>query len=170
MNASYPLIITLQLDAVSQAFFNAQRKAYFPANANYLDAHVTLFYRLPSAETLIRETLINVASQQHPFSLQVTRLQHIGNGVVYVLESEELKVLHRNLQTVFAPWLIKQDQQTLRPHITIQNKVTAFKSLQLHRQLSETFTPFAIQATGICTWKYLKGPWKAIEAFAFTGH
>jgi len=45
-----PLILTLTLDEASQAFFDEQRRQYFPPKINYLSAHLTLFHALPGAE------------------------------------------------------------------------------------------------------------------------
>lgn len=161
-----PLIVTLRLLPEHQQFFNQLRKMHFPAHANYLQAHVTLFHHLPSSGPFIREQLIQFAKHP-PISLLVNEIRHLGNGVAYSIESEELQQLHQSMQHTFTPWLNTKDQQRLWPHITIQNKATAFKAQQLFEQLNEDFTPFEITATGINTWLYLKGPWKAVETFPF---
>ncbi|GAB5376120.1 MAG: hypothetical protein AcusKO_25820 [Acuticoccus sp.] len=44
MNAA-PVILTLQFDAESTAFFEHQRQIYFPADINMVPAHLTLFSR-----------------------------------------------------------------------------------------------------------------------------
>ena len=41
-----PLILTLVLDAASQAFFDRLRRQHFPPERNVLDAHLTLFHAL----------------------------------------------------------------------------------------------------------------------------
>ena len=56
-----PVIITLQLEADAAAFFTTQRKAYFPAHINYLDAHLTLFHALPPEEPLIEVNFAEIA-------------------------------------------------------------------------------------------------------------
>lgn len=160
------LIITLDLAPADQAFFNALRTAHFPSHANYLDAHITLFHKLPANELSIPGTLHQFA-QRPPLTLDVIKVHLMGNCVAYILDSATLKTLHISLQKAFEPWLIRQDQQPLRPHITVQNKVTAFKAQQLHQQLSQEFTPFTVKATGFSLWKYLKGPWKHLQHFPF---
>ncbi|WP_460504174.1 2'-5' RNA ligase family protein, partial [Hymenobacter agri] len=45
-----PLILTLALDAASQAYFNDLRTQHFPPKINYLAAHLTLFHHLPGTE------------------------------------------------------------------------------------------------------------------------
>jgi hypothetical protein len=161
-----PLIVTLRLQPQHQQFFNELRKAHFPAHVNYLDAHITLFHHLPSGAPFIHEQLAAFA-RHTPIKLFVNEIRYLGNGVAYSIESEELLQFHQKMQHTFAAWLNTKDQQILWPHITIQNKATAFKAQQLFEKLSEDFTPFDITATGINTWLYLKGPWKAVETFPF---
>jgi 2'-5' RNA ligase len=164
---SNTLIITLEMEPKYQQYFNAVRKQYFPSHANYLDAHITLFYHLPAGETSINDILATAAKRKE-LILTVEGLSNFGTGVAYRLVSDELQALHVTLQAAFEPWLVKQDRQPLRPHITIQNKVTAFKAQQLYEQLQEEFTPFDIKTVGFKTWLYLKGPWKAREYHAFS--
>lgn len=161
------LIVTLQLHPDHQQFFDVLRDTHFPAHANYLKAHITLFHHLPSHEPFIREQL-EIFAQRPPITLQVNDIRHLGFGVAYSLLSEELQELHTSMQEKFTPWLKRKDQLKLWPHITIQNKATAFKALQLFEKLKADFTPFTIKATGIHTWLYLKGPWKSKDIFPFT--
>lgn len=161
------LIITLDMVQEDQAFFNTLREKHFPAHANYLDAHITLFHKLPANEERIPEMLTNFAKRAI-LNLAVNKVHLMGTCVAYTLVSDELKHLHEQMQNAFAPWLIKQDQQPLRPHITVQNKVTAFKAQQLYQELAENFTPFIIKTTGFSTWKYLKGPWKHLHKYPFS--
>jgi 2'-5' RNA ligase len=160
------LIVTLEMEAAYQQHFNELRARYFPAHANYLDAHITLFHHLPADEPVITATLA-AAAQRGVFKLTVAGIVHFGNGVAYRLQSEELQLLHGSLQHTFEPWLTRQDKQPLRPHITVQNKVTNFKATQLHESLSAHFVPFELSVTGLKTWRYLHGPWKPEQFFAF---
>lgn len=162
----YPLIVTLELDAAHKAMFNALRRTHFPGHANYLEAHLTLFHHLPSREPLV-DAALRQLSVRPAMTLAVTGVRSIGNGVIYTIASVELQHLHEQLQQRFMPWLKRQDQQVLRPHITIQNKVTAFKASRLTEELSSTFEPFSITATGFSTWYYLGGPWRAANSFPF---
>ncbi|WP_343745652.1 2'-5' RNA ligase family protein [Chitinophaga sp.] len=163
---SKPVIVTLEIAPSDMARFNTLRELYFPSHANYLEAHLTLFYRLPGMEAIVPETLQQY-SRRAPMTLQVNGIVNFGTGVAYTLYAPALEALHKKLQVAFEPWLVRQDRQPLRPHITIQNKVTAFKAAQLHAQLSAAFTPFDITATGFGTWAYLRGPWKALDKFMF---
>lgn len=161
-----PLIITLMIDPAAQDFFSAQRKKYFPAHTNYLDAHLTLFHKLPSNNELIDETLAAL-SKRKPFEMNVAGLKSIGNGVAYSVSSDEVKKLHAQMQQSFDPFLIGKDRQKIWPHITVQNKVTAYKSQVLLKELSESFQPFTMKAIGFATWYYLKGPWEKKAEFLF---
>jgi hypothetical protein len=42
-----PLIVTALMDAVAQERFDQLRRSHFPPERNHLDAHLTLFHRLP---------------------------------------------------------------------------------------------------------------------------
>ena len=69
MDKPAPLILTLELDERSFAFFGAQRRRYFPPERNFIPAHLTLFHALPG------EHLPSIAawtSRQQPFTLDVT--------------------------------------------------------------------------------------------------
>jgi hypothetical protein len=161
-----PLIVTLSMRPEDQQFFNELRDTHFPSHVNYLQAHITLFHHLPSDEPFIQEQLKGFAD--HPvIELEAHGIRHLGNGVAYSLRSPALMKLHARMQSAFQPWLNFKDRQELWPHITIQNKATAFKAHQLFEQLSADFKPFTITTTGLSTWLYLKGPWKSMDQYFF---
>jgi len=157
-----PLILTLKLDAESQAFFDAQRKRYFPPERNFLKAHLTLFHQLPDEpETYkILEDL-----KFEPFEMQVVGLINLGACLAYKIESKPLKNLHGVLSNAFKDVLIVQDNQGFRPHITIQNKVMPEVARKLLEQLSRDFEEFKITAVGLELWLYLGGPWEWVKTF-----
>jgi hypothetical protein len=164
-----PLILTLTLDEASQAFFDAQRKKYFPPKINYLGAHLTLFHALPGHEEVaISDYLAEVvAGQPAPLPLAVTGLKFMGRGVMYTLANPDLPALHRRLQQWWQPWLSAQDQQGLRPHITVQNKVEPTVARALLAELEASFQPFEVQGTGLALWAYRGGPWERRQVFTF---
>jgi 2'-5' RNA ligase len=164
------LILTLTLDDTSFTYFNNLRQQHFPPERNYLQAHVTLFHHLPGAQlAAIAEQLAARCSAQPPLSLRVTELQFLGRGVAYRLENAELQQLHREFQTTWLPELTPQDQQRLRPHVTVQNKVAPEVARRLLEQLSADFTPFEATGTGLQLWAYRGGPWEALRQFPFAG-
>ena len=165
---SAPLILTLTLDDATQTFFNDLRRQHFPPHINYLAAHLTLFHHLPGTELArVREQLRELCRTQPPLQLQVKGLRSLGRGVAFTLENDELRALHRRLQTEFAASLTPQDQQKLQPHVTIQNKVTPEAARQLLTQLQPEFEPFAADGTGLHLWAYRNGPWESVATFSF---
>jgi len=50
--ADDPLVLTLALDAASEAWLQALRDAHFPPARNVVPAYVTLFHALPGAQLL----------------------------------------------------------------------------------------------------------------------
>ncbi|WP_205500831.1 2'-5' RNA ligase family protein [Rufibacter psychrotolerans] len=163
-----PLILTLTLDQEAAAFFTALRIQHFPPERNYLQAHLTLFHKLPAQEESIGEVLSTLSRTLAPLPLQVTDLMSLGRGVAYRIASEELQHLHKTLQAQWGPFLSPQDKQKLRPHITIQNKVAPAVAKELEQTLRQTFTPFSIKGTGFTLWEYLGGPWGLLREFPFT--
>lgn len=168
--ADAPLILTLTLDATSQAYFNDMRERHFPPKINYLAAHLTLFHHLPGPEAAaVSEQLRRFSHAQKPLPLRVAGLRSLGRGVAFTLENDELRALHRRLQTAFAPHLTPQDQQKLQPHVTIQNKVDPAAARQLLAELQATFEPFEAVGTGLHLWAYRNGPWESLAEFPFAG-
>ncbi|MCP9752421.1 2'-5' RNA ligase family protein [Ferruginibacter sp. HRS2-29] len=163
---STPLILTLTLDPPAQEYFDALRDEHFPKHCNYLKAHLTLFHHLPSDDELIGKTVEKFCSRP-AMILGVSAIKNIGNGVAYEILSDELLQLHHRLQREFDPHLISQDRKKLWPHITVQNKVTAFKAKQTAGKLQGNFMSFNITATGIRSWLYRGGPWEAKGEWKF---
>ena len=164
---SGPLILTLKLDDAAQLLFNAERNLYFPAERNFLNAHLTLFHQLPAKEHSVLSDIEKVAADTPRLILQVASIVSIGNGTAYKIASSELLTLHRSLQQLWMQWIIPQDKQKLWPHITIQNKVSAEKAKDLQETLKVKFKPFEIYGTGFSLWEYRGGPWRFIKDYNF---
>ncbi len=166
-NKTAPLIVTITLEQATQSYFNVLRQKYFPAHCNYLDAHVSLFHRLPSNEPIIQETLHNLQNRK-PINIDVTGIKNMATGVAFNLQSVELQQLHKQLQQTFKPYLTLKDKKKIWPHITIQNKVTAFKATQTAHLLSQDFKPFSFSGIGFSTWFFHKNKWLHQEDILFT--
>ncbi len=166
MATQLPLILTLQIDEQSSNYFNDLRQKHFPANLNYLAAHITLFHHLPNIP-LVTDLLIDACARQPSFPLAVTGLMKLGRGVAYRLESPELTRLHAYLKTHWQEWLTPQDRQGFRPHITVQNKVSPEVAQALYTQLNHSFAPFTATGVGLSLWEYHGGPWQKVQDFAF---
>lgn len=170
--------MTLQLDAKSAGFFEEQRQQYFPPAINHIAAHLTLFHNLPACEF---ETMLKIAGEvcadASPFDMTVSGLMKLGRGVAYRIESGRLHELRAALAARFEPWLIKQDRERFRPHVTIQNKVSPAEASALCDHLSAGFEPFAARAEGLQFWfyeggrnrdgAYRPGTWAPAGAMAF---
>jgi 2'-5' RNA ligase len=168
MTGEAPLILTLALDERSFAFFDGERRQYFPADRNFIPAHVTLFHHLPGDElAAIGATLAAVTRAHNPFSVAVTGLRPLGRGVAYRLESSALAVLRGELAARWKDWLTPQDAQRFQPHVTIQNKADPAQARALLQRLEQGFSPFSVKAEGLHLWRYLGGPWEAVETFRF---
>lgn len=163
-----PLILTLALDADSQRFFDALRQQHFPPERNFLQAHLTLFHHLPGAEYApICQTLAELAATEALLTLSVASVRFLGRGVAYSLENGRLQALHQQLQATWQPSLTPQDQQKLKPHVTVQNKVDPAVARSLHQEMADSFQPFEATGTGLQLWAYRGGPWEALQTFAF---
>jgi hypothetical protein len=168
MNDNAPLIVTLAMDERSFAFFDAQRRRFFPPERNVLSAHLTLFHKLPAEQ---RDTIIHGISAavagRACFPLNVTGVRSLGRGVAYALESPILTEFRRGLAMKWALWLTLQDRQKLQPHVTVQNKVDPDTARALLATIQVDFKPFTVVAEGVSLWRYLDGPWEPIQTFAF---
>ncbi len=166
MQAAPPLIVTIALDKVSHDYFTSLRNTHYPKHFNYLEAHLSFFHRLP-ADILLIDEVLKKAAARAILHMEVIGIKNIDHGVIYKVESAELLALHKKLQQSFKPWLITKDRKKLWPHITIQNKVTAYKASQTTALLLPDFKPFALQGTGFTVWQFCKGPWKLVQQYPF---
>ena len=161
-----PLILSQGIEKEAAIFFNSLRQKNFPPSRNYIDAHLSLFHALPNNAAII-EYIEDVCRLQKPFSLRVEKPVSIGKGVAFKIESDELLHLHRTLQNKWFNFLSPQDRQKLWPHITVQNKVPLPEARELLNELTVSFTPYSLLATGLQLWEYLNGPWKLVRDFYF---
>ncbi len=163
-----PLILTLELDPDSFEILNALRKEHFPPEKNFLDAHITLFHKLPGEEeTSIKATLQEMSARSEVI-LSFSGLRFLGKGVAVNVESPELLEIRRRLATTWSDWLEAQDKQPFKPHVTIQNKVTPDEARRLLEHLQKTWSPLTGKGTSLLLWRYLGGPWELVEKFPFS--
>ncbi len=168
MTKPAPLILTLAMDERSFAFFDEQRRRYFPPERNFIPAHLTLFHRLPGDQTeAVRLKLEQRSAEQSCFPLDVTGLRSLGRGVAYTLHAPELAALRESLAQHWLQWLTPQDRQKHQPHVTIQNNVDAEKARRLLVELQAGFNPRQVRAQGLDLWRYLGGPWELIRHYPF---
>ena len=149
------LILTLELDDASFAWLDALRVRHFPRERNFLPAHLTLFHTLspPQGEGLQR-----VADAYRAIDLSFTGIRRLGGGVAIDVDAPDLHRLHDDLFRRLGGEFTRQDRQPFRPHVTIQNKVTAETARRLADNLASTFTPRTGISRALLLWRYDGGP------------
>ena len=162
-----PLIVTLLLEEAAQQRFDRLREQHFPAERNFLAAHVTLFHALPGEQLDAVRADLAASADRPAFDVAVTGVRFLGRGVAYSLASSGLAVLRAGLVSSWEPWLTPQDRQRHAPHVTVQNKVAPAVARALHERLLAEFVPYDVRARGVGLWRYLGGPWKPVDEFAF---
>jgi hypothetical protein len=93
--AGPPLIVTALLDEAAQQRFDRLRRSHFPPERNHLDAHLTLFHRLPDASAVV--STLAVAADQPTITARVRRVRGWRGGVAYDLAAPELTALRGRL-------------------------------------------------------------------------
>ena len=103
-----------------------------------------------------------------PSSFASTASSFLGFGVAIGVRSAALERLRSNARTEIGGEFSRQDSQPWKPHVTVQNKVTAVSARQLQYALEQGFAERVGAATGLLVWEYLGGPWKLVDRIAFT--
>ncbi len=159
-------LLTLALDATSQARFEKLRRQHYPPELNRIPAHLSLFHTLPDTNETAA-VLREAAAATTAFSIAITGVRSLGRGVAYIGSAPGLMRLHTQLSQRFASDLTAQDRQRFQPHIVVQNKVAPAQAKELLAFLQASFVPGTSHALGLVWWEYLGGPWRLIEQFSF---
>ena len=163
------LIVTAELAPPDFAWLDALRRAHFPAERNWLGAHLTMLHALPpSAESEVRHALAIVAAEPPP-PASIEGLMDLGGGVAFRVVSVELDRLRGELASRFRGLLSAQDAGGWRPHVTIQNKVPPSAARALKGRLEADFRPRPLGISGLALQRYLDGPWEKLASYAFRG-
>jgi 2'-5' RNA ligase len=164
------MILSAVLDAPVQQRLDALRRAHFPPERNHLDAHVTLFHRLPGDEEHAVAAELAAAIRHHPAPpVEVTGVRSLGRGVAVTLASPELARIRADLARIWSPWLTAQDRAKRDLHVTVQNKVAPQDARALLAELAAGFVPEFTRAVALALWRYRGGPWEPVARFAFAG-
>ena len=169
MTPARPLVLTLEIDKEAQRRFDAERLALFPPGRTAVGAHVTLFHALPGTRAAMVRARLVEEERRAPFAVCVTGVLSLGRGAAYRLSSPELLDLHGSLQQRWSADLTRQDAQPLRPHVTVQNKVSPDEAREAVAALRTGFRPFNLLASGLLLWRYNDGPWTFLQRFPFRG-
>ena len=157
-------ILTVELDAGSFAWLDGLRREHFPAERNFLPAHLTMFHQLTPAQVV---NIHSLATPRTPIDLRFDALLFLGFGVAIRVNALPLERLRNDIKATIGGPFSRQDDGRWRPHVTIQNKVPAETARRLQQRLEPEFTERAGAATGLLVWKYLGGPWKLADQIAF---
>ena len=163
-----PLVATLEMEPSAQDYFNGLRQAHFPAERNYLNAHLTLFHALPH-EPWIIDDLILLAKERKPFEVTAQTIISLGGGTAFKITSAELPGIHNHLRERWFEFLTPQDRQKRNFHITVQNKVEPQQAKKLQSELDQSFKPFRFTIMAFKLWRYLGGPWEHLTTIHFEG-
>ncbi|MXO59371.1 2'-5' RNA ligase family protein [Altererythrobacter salegens] len=164
-----PLIVTAELPSDLQAWATALRRAHFPPERNFLDAHVTLFHALPpSCEDEARE-LLAAAAARPPVPARLEGVMSLGRGVALELTSPEMQDLRDSLAERFHGLLTPQDEHRPRLHVTVQNRVEPKDAQALLAELERSVTPRDFAFAGLALHRYRGGPWETVKRWSFRG-
>lgn len=165
-----PLILTALAEPQAQAWFEALRRAHYPAALNRVPAHVSLFHQLPGRElAAVKRRLKAVCGAVPPPEIAVTGVKATGQGAALRLRSPDLEDVRAELAAGWDTLLIPQDRAGFQPHLTIQNKVTAQAARATIAAVEAGFVPFVTRAVAIAIWRYCDGPWQALGSVSFRG-
>jgi hypothetical protein len=165
-----PIIITADMDKADQAWANGLRRAHFPAERNFVDAHITLFHHLPPSHLPEIKSRLAALVQDYPAPVAHIRdVMLLGKGVAFRVDSPELLSLRAALADSFRGLLIPQDQAQPRLHITVQNKVEPPVAKALLAHLLDSFRPRPLAISGLSAHYYRGGPWEHIGRWSFRG-
>jgi 2'-5' RNA ligase len=163
-----PLIVTLDLDERSSAFFESRRRRWFPAERNVVAAHVTLFHALPGNREAEVAAELAALAERPAFPVSVSGVRLLGKGVAYDLRAPAAVALRDRMAERFATDLTRQDAQRLKAHVTVANKLTPERARELFAQLEADFVPFEAQAAGVSLFRYVGGPWETVRTYPFS--
>lgn len=165
-----PIIITADMGKADQAWANGLRRAHYPTERNYIDAHITLFHHLPPSHLPEIKSRLAALVKDYPVpAAYLSDVVLLGKAVAFYIDSPELLAMRAALADSFCGLLIPQDQATPKLHITIQNKVAQPVAKALHTQLLDSFRPRSLALSALSAHYYRDGPWEPIGRWAFRG-
>ncbi|WP_435011439.1 2'-5' RNA ligase family protein [Tundrisphaera lichenicola] len=160
-------VATARLDDETSSHLNLLRRRYFPSHRNFIDAHLTLFHALsPDAVTLLGRAAAE--TDRRAFEVVLPGPIPLGRGVAIRVESARLVSLRGDLARPLTD-LSAQDRQPYRPHVTVQNKVTAEEASACLAELRRDWLPRVARVEGMDLWEYLGGPWQHHSRIDFPG-
>jgi 2'-5' RNA ligase superfamily len=165
-----PIILTATMGGEDAAWATALRDQHFPAERNYLRAHITLFHHLPGPQwPLVKDAVKRLCANNPPPVARIDRLINLGRGVAFHVDSSDLLAMREEMADGFFGLLTPQDSNKPRLHITVQNKVEPSVARKLLQAMESEFTPRPLSIIGIDAHYYRGGPWEPIQGWRFRG-
>ncbi len=168
--AAAPLILTACLPDELQSWANGLRRAHFPPERNFLDAHVTLFHALPpSCEAELHDCCAQAAKANAPAAARLEGVMKLGKGTALAIASPAMLALRDDLADRFHGLLTPQDEHRPRLHVTVQNKVAIEAAKALQAMLVPEVQPRDFAFAGLALHAYRGGPWEFLKRWRFRG-
>lgn len=165
-----PLILTAQLPPDLYSWATQLRADHYPAERNFLKAHVTLFHALPPfVEGELREVLGRITKETQPVPAWLEGVLGLGSGTALRLSSPAMLDLRAEIAERFTGLITGQDSHAPRLHITVQNKVTPAEAKALQAWLSARIERQAFAFIGLELHAYDNGPWELLHRWPFRG-
>jgi hypothetical protein len=164
---SAPIIVTATFGDGDNGWLQQLRREHYPPDRNRVAAHLTLFHHLPPGVETELARRLKVATNSRPPVADVVGIIDLGGGTAFRVESSALAAIRDELAEAFHGLLTLQDQASWRAHVTIQNKVADKEARALQERLRATFMPRPLAIKGLAAWRYLGGPWEAINEWPF---
>lgn len=165
-----PLIVTAELPPDLHRWASELRRAHFPPDRNYLEAHVTLFHAIPAPlEDELGALLARLASEVAPVRARLEGVMSLGRGTALRLASPDMLALRATIAERFRGMLTMQDSHSPRLHVTVQNKVAPAEAKALQAELAGRVRPRDFAFPGVALFRYRGGPWEQVRRFAFRG-
>ena len=170
VSAAPPLILTAELPPDLHRWATELRRAHFPPERNFLDAHVTLFHALsPHIEDELLGLLARLAGEFAPVAARLEGTMNLGGGTALRIASPAMLGLRAHVAEHFKGLLTVQDSHPPRLHVTIQNKVSPGAAQGLQAELAGMVFARDFAFPGLALFRYRGGPWEAVRRFAFRG-
>jgi 2'-5' RNA ligase superfamily protein len=134
-DAARTVIATAELDPVSFAWLDELRRRHFPADHNFLSAHLTMFHQVSLSDA---EKVAQLRLPPTPLAARFTGVRFLGRGVAINVASAPLTLLRETMRRQLTR-VSAQDSQSWRPHVTVQNKVAPSVARRLYEEISDDF-------------------------------
>ena len=165
-----PYIVTAELPPDVLSWADGLRRQHFPPERNHLSAHVTLFHAFaPSLLDELKGVLARMAAQYAGPDARIAGLMNLGKGTAIKLDSPGIVAIREEIAEHFHGALTAQDSHAIRPHITIQNKVTPQEARALQAELTPDLPGRMFRFAGLGLHLYQGGPWQAAGRWSFRG-